>query len=77
MTDKKNGNNKMELVINSSVAEYLTFVASSGESGVEIRCEDENIWLTQKLMVELYNFSVRTISEHINKVFSDEESVEK
>ena len=46
MDDKK----KKELAIRSSAAEYLTFVASTGESDVsyEMRYEDENIWLTQK-----------------------------
>ena len=46
-----------EISIRSSAAEYLTFVASTGDSAesIEMRYEDENIWLTQKMMAELYN----------------------
>jgi hypothetical protein len=62
-------------LIRSSAAEYLTFVAASGnsETSVEIRYEDENIWLTQKMMGLLYDVDVRTISYHLKKVFSDNE----
>ncbi len=62
-------------VIRSSAAEYLTFVASTGdnEKNVEMRYEDENIWLTQKMMATLYDVDVRTISDHIKKIYSDSE----
>ena len=64
-----------EITIRSSAAEYLTFVASTGESNenVELRYEDENIWLTQKMMATLYDVDVRTINYHIGKVFADSE----
>ena len=60
---------KKELAIRSSAAEYLTFVASTGESDAsfEMRYEDENIWLTQKMMAALYDVDVRTVNEHIKK----------
>lgn len=77
MASKKDGRNKKEITILSSAAEYLTFVAASGDGGVEIRYEAENIWLTQKLMAELYDVDVRTINEHIKKVFLDNELVEE
>ena len=66
---------KKEISIRSSAAEYLTFVASTGDSAesIEMRYEDENIWLTQKMMAELYNVDVRTINYHIGKVFEDSE----
>lgn len=64
---------KRELSIRSSAAEYLTYTASIGESGVEMRYEDENIWLTQKMMATLYDVDVRTVNEHIKKVFADSE----
>lgn len=66
---------KKEISIRSSAAEYLTFVASTGDSAenIEMRYEDENIWLTQKMMAELYNVDVRTINYHIGKVFDDSE----
>ena len=69
------GKKKNEVTIRSSAAEYLTFVASTGDSAesIEMRYEDENIWLTQKMMAELYNVDVRTINYHIRKVFEDSE----
>ena len=62
-------------VIRSSAAEYLTFVAATGgsEDSIEMRYEDENIWLTQKMMAQLYDVEVHTINEHIKKVFADDE----
>lgn len=69
---------KKELIVRSSAAEYLTFVASTGNSDAsfEMRYEDENIWLTQKMMAELYGVNVRTINEHIKKIYNDGELVE-
>lgn len=70
---KKNGAD-----IRSSAAEYLIFVASTGESDAsfEMRYEDENIWLTQKMMAALYDVDVRTINAHIKKIYSDGELTE-
>lgn len=65
--------NKNEVSIRSSAAEYLTFVASSGEEGVELRYENENIWLTQKLMAALYAVDISTINQHIKKIYADSE----
>ena len=55
---------KDELSIRSSAAEYLTYVASVGDetSSIEMRYEDENIWLTQKMMAGLYDVNIRTIN---------------
>ena len=68
---------KNEITIRSSAAEYLTFVASTGESDTsfEMRYEDENIWLTQKMMATLYDVSKQTISQHIQRIYSDGELV--
>ena len=62
-------------IIRSSTAEYLTFVAATGDSeeSIEMRYENENIWLTQKMMAELYDVDVRTINDHIQKVLNDGE----
>ena len=70
---------KKEITILSSAAEYLTFVASTGDSqdSVEMRYEDENIWLTQKMMATLYDVDVRTINHHIKKIFEDSELTEE
>ena len=75
----KSKKTKNEVSIRSSAAEYLTFIASAGDNpqSYEMRYEDENIWLTQKLMATLYNVNVRTINEHINKVYADSELSEE
>ena len=68
-------NKETDKRIRSSAAEYLTYVASVGEQedSIEMRYEDENIWLTQKMMATLYGVDVRTISDHIKKVYADSE----
>lgn len=74
-SERKMDMGKEQITIRSSAAEYLTYVASTGEQqdSIEMRYEDENIWLTQKMMAALYNVDVRTISEHIRKVYADSE----
>ena len=57
----------------SAAVEYLTFVAGSGESSVEVRYQEENIWLTQKMMAELYGVDRSVITKHLKKVFLDDE----
>lgn len=66
---------KKELQIRSSAAEYLTFIAANGDDqeAIEIRYEDENIWLTQKMMAALYDVSVSAINQHLKKIFDDNE----
>lgn len=68
--------NKNDL-IRSSAAEYLTFIAATGESDVNVIYADENIWLSQKMMGVLYNIEVHTINYHLKKIFSDNELDEK
>ena len=67
--------NNHEIEIRSSAAEYLTFIAATGddEDSIEIRYEDENIWLTQKMMATLYDVSVSAINQHLKKIFDDNE----
>lgn len=64
-----------DISIRSSAAEYLTFIAATGDSqeSIEMRYENENIWLTQKMMAQLYDVDVRTINFHIQKVYEDGE----
>ena len=66
---------KDEITIRSSAAEYLTYVASVGDQqdSIEMRYEDENIWLTQKMMATLYDVGSPTINEHIKKIYADSE----
>src|SRR5690554_7759798 len=68
----KDINNKKSLVRSSS-AEYLTFIAATGEGGVDAIYADENIWLSQKMMGALYNVETHTINYHLKKVFNDNE----
>lgn len=70
---------KDEIAIHSSAAEYLTYVAAVGDSAdsMEMRYENENIWLTQKMMAVLYDVNVRTVNEHIKKIYSDGELIEE
>lgn len=70
MTKKKD-----EVSIRSSAAEYLTYIAAVGDNpeSIEVRYEDENIWLTQKMLATVYGVDVRTINYHIKKIFEDNE----
>ena len=70
---KKSTNKKV--TIRSSAAEYLTYIAASGDSeeSIEVRYEDENIWLTQKMLSTLYNVSISAINQHIKKIYEDNE----
>lgn len=65
--------NKEKSIIRSSSAEYLTYIASTGDGGVNAIYADENIWLTQKMMGILYNVETHTINYHLKKIFSDSE----
>ena len=66
---------KKEITVRSSMAEYLTYVSAIGDNAnsVELRYEDENIWLTQKMMSTLYDVSVAAINQHLKKIFEDNE----
>ena len=77
MREKDNRPVKKELAVHSSAAEYLTYVAAGGKAAesFEIRYEDENIWLTQKMMAALYDVDVRTINDHIQKILNDGELI--
>lgn len=65
--------------IRSSAAEYLTFVAATGDNpqSIEMRYENENIWLTQKMLATLYEVEVNTINYHIKKIFEDKELIQE
>ena len=67
--------NIKEITIRSSAAEYLTFIAATGDdkNSVEVRYEDENIWITQKMLAVLYEVETNTINYHIKKIFEDSE----
>ena len=64
-------------LVRSSAAEYLTFVAATGGGGVDAVYADESIWLTQKMMGQLYDVETHTINYHLKKVFLDSELQEE
>jgi len=70
MSKKKAGTKSM---VRSSAAEYLSFIAATGEGGVDVIYADENIWLSQKMMATLYLVETHTVNYHLKKVFSDHE----
>lgn len=69
--DKKNTEHKLN--ISNKTAEFLIFTEQAGEKGIEARYEDETIWLTQKLMAELFDVTIPTINEHLKNVFESKE----
>jgi hypothetical protein len=69
--DEKKTNSKS--ISRSSAAEYLTFIAATGDGGVDVIYADENIWLSQKMMASLYNIETNTINYHLKKIFFDNE----
>ncbi len=63
----------MKKLIRNSTAEFLIFTAQAGDDSIEVRVEEESVWLTQKLMAELFGVDVRTISEHLKNIFQSNE----
>jgi hypothetical protein len=70
-----------QLRIRNSTVEFLIFTSQAGEQSIEARFEDETVWLTQKLMAELFQVSIQNVSQHLVAIFGsgelDEESVIK
>lgn len=69
MKDKKVDN---RLTIRNSTAEFLIFTSQAGENTIEVRVEDENVWLTQKLIAQLFGVEVNTINYHLKEIFNFE-----
>ncbi|MDO9477209.1 MAG: virulence RhuM family protein [Pseudohongiella sp.] len=67
------GKSSQSLQIRNSTAEFLIFTAQAGEGSIEVRVAEETVWLTQKLMAELFNVSVPTINEHLKNIFIGKE----
>jgi hypothetical protein len=67
----------MKKIIRNSTAEFLIFISQNGEQSIEARYEDETIWLSQKLMAQLFDVSVPTINEHLKNIFKNNELEEK
>jgi hypothetical protein len=69
--------NNRTLTIRNSTAEFLIFTSQAGEDGIEVRVEDENVWLTQKLIAKLFDVKIPTINEHLKNIFQSNELNEK
>ena len=68
--------NPKKIQIRNSTAEFLVFTTQAGEKGIEVRVEDETVWLTQKLIGVLFDVDVRTVSEHLQNIFNSGELTE-
>ncbi len=64
---------KTSKMIRNSTADFLIFTAQSGEESIEVRYEDETIWLSQKMMAKLFDVDVRTVSEHLGNIYEQGE----
>jgi len=64
---------KNNITIRNSTAEFLVFTSQSGENTIDVRVEDENVWLTQKLMAKLFGIGIATINYHLKEVFCNNE----
>jgi hypothetical protein len=70
---KTQNKGEKRLTIRNSTAEFLTFTSQAGQDGIEVRIEDENVWLTQKLIARLFDVKIPTINEHLKNIFSTDE----
>lgn len=61
------------IMIRNSTVEFLIFTSQAGEDGIEVRVQDENVWLTQKLISKLFEVTIPTINEHLRNIFSSNE----
>lgn len=64
---------RKKLIIRNSTAEFLMFTADSRQDGIEVRFQDETVWLSQKMMATLFDVDVRTINEHPHNIFKSDE----
>ena len=64
---------KKSLTIRNSTVEFLIFTSQANENGIKVRVEDENVWLTQKLIAKLFDVHVATINEHLKNIFNSDE----
>ncbi|MFT5814113.1 MAG: hypothetical protein ACI9VT_001873 [Psychroserpens sp.] len=63
----------MKKLIRNSTAEFLIFTSQAGEDSIEVRLENENIWLSQKMLAQLFGRSPSTINEHLKNIFNEGE----
>jgi hypothetical protein len=73
MDENRDTKRKHSLRIRNSTAEFLIFSYQTGGDGVEVRVQDGTIWLSQKLMGQLFDTSTDNIALHLKNIFADEE----
>jgi len=64
------------LSIRNSTAEFLIFTTHNAQDTIEVKVEDDSVWLTQKLIAKLFDVSVATINEHLKNIFKTNELLE-
>jgi len=74
---KASKNNKKQLIIRNSTAEFLMFTADNRQDGIEVRFEDETVWLSQKMLAELFGVQQPAIAKHLKNIFDSNELEEK
>ena len=70
-------NHEKQIIIRNSTAEFLIFTSQAGEDGIEVRVQDENVWLTQKFIAKLFDVKIPTINEHLKNIYESNELGEK
>lgn len=63
--------NNLEVI--SSTEEFLVFKSQEQEKGISVRYENENLWMTQKAMAELFDVNVPAINKHLNNIYDERE----
>jgi len=66
----------MDKLIRNSTAEFLMFTSAAGDESIEVKVEGETVWLTQKLIAELFDRSPSTINEHVKHIYAEQELIE-
>ena len=65
------------LSLPNSAVEFLIFTGQAGEDDIKVRYQDQPIWLTLKLMAELFGTSIDNISLHLKNIYAEDELQEK
>ena len=69
----KDDKDKGRKLIRNSTVEFLIFTGQGGEQSIEARYEDDTVWLSQKLMAQLFDVDVRTVNEHLKNIYEQDE----
>lgn len=64
---------KDKLIVKNSTSEFLIFTSKPGEDEIEVKFEDENVWLSQKMIAKLFDVQINTINEHLKNIFLTKE----